>query len=226
MELVQIAHIECDFPEKFGIPRQSSLVMTEGKIVFEKEYANPDAVRGLEDYSHLWLIWHFSKTKTDGFVPTVRPPRLGGNKRMGVFATRSPNRPSPLGLSSVELVKIEIENGAPVLYIKGADLVCGTPIFDIKPYLPFTDSHPDARGGFADDVKEHFSKVEIADDVKEGIDEGSLSLIKELLGQDIRPSYQNDKDRIYGFTYGNFDIKFKAYDGVTRVISIAIKDKP
>ncbi len=220
MELKQIAHIECDFKEKFGIPRQSGLVMTNARIVFEKEYANPDSVRGIEDYSHLWLLWHFSKTEQIGFSPTVRPPRLGGNKRMGVFATRSPNRPNPIGLSSVELKGVMIENGVPVLYVAGADLVDGTPIFDIKPYLAFTDLHPDAKGGFADEVKEHFSKVEIPESVREGVDEHSLSVIKELLMQDIRPSYQNDKNRVYGFTYGKYDVKFTSHDGVTTVIEI------
>lgn len=224
MELVKIAHIECDFPEKFGIPRQSGLVMTKGRIVFEKEYANPDAVRGLEGYSHLWLLWHFSKIEREGFVPTVRPPRLGGNKRMGVFATRSPNRPNPIGLSSVKLVKVELEGGAPVLYIEGADLLDGTPIFDIKPYLPFTDSHPEARGGFADDVKEHSVEVEIADGAADGADGETLSLIKELIAQDVRPSYQKDTDRIYGLCYGNCDVKFKYEDGKVYVISIAIRD--
>lgn len=226
MELVKIAHIECDFSEKFGIPRQSGLVKTKARIVFEKEYANPDAVRGLEGYSHLWLLWHFSKMEKEGFVPTVRPPRLGGNKRMGVFATRSPNRPNPIGLSSVELCGIEIKNGSPVLHIAGADLLDGTPIFDIKPYLPFTDSHPDARGGFADEVKEHSQRVEIPEDVARGVNGESLLLIKELLSQDIRPSYQNDEDRVYGFTFGKYDVKFKSHDGVTSVIAIAIKDEP
>ncbi len=226
MELVKIAHIECDFSEKFGIPRQSGLVKTKARIVFEKEYANPDAVRGLEGYSHLWLLWHFSKMEKEGFVPTVRPPRLGGNKRMGVFATRSPNRPNPIGLSSVKLVKVELEGGAPVLYIEGADLLDGTPIFDIKPYLPFTDSHPDARGGFADEVKEHSVEVEIADGAADGADGETLSLIKELIAQDVRPSYQKDTDRIYGLCYGNCDVKFKYEDGKVYVISIAIKDEP
>lgn len=220
MEIKQIAHIECDFPEKFGIPRQSGLVMTKAKIVFEKEYANPDAVRGIDDYSHLWLLWHFSKTEQSGFSPTVRPPRLGGNKRMGVFATRSPNRPNPIGLSSVKLDEVRIENGAPVLYISGADLLDGTPIFDIKPYLAFTDMHADAKSGFADDVKEHYSKVEIPKGVGDGIDGQALSVIKELLTQDIRPSYQNDEERVYGFTYGKYGIKFKSHDGVTSVIEI------
>ncbi len=225
MELVQIAHIECDFPEKFGIPRQSGLVMTKARIVFEKEYANPDAVRGIEYYSHLWLIWHFSKTQGGAFAPTVRPPRLGGNKRMGVFATRSPNRPNPIGLSSVKLERVEIQNGAPVLYVSGADLLDGTPIFDIKPYLPFTDMHPDAKGGFADDVREHCCEVDIPEGVGEGIDEQTLSVIKELLMQDIRPSYQNDKDRIYGFTYGKYEVKFKSYNGVTTVLSVMRSDE-
>lgn len=162
----------------------------------------------------------------EGFVPTVRPPRLGGNKRMGVFATRSPNRPNPIGLSSVELCGIEIKNGSPVLHIAGADLLDGTPIFDIKPYLPFTDSHPDARGGFADEVKDHYQRVEIPEDVARGVDGESLLLIKELFSQDIRPSYQNDEGRVYGFTFGKFDVKFKSHDAVSTVIAIAIKDEP
>lgn len=223
MELVQIAHVECDFSEKFGIPRQSGLVMTKAKIVFEKEFANPDAVRGLEDYSHIWLLWHFSKMEKEGYSPTVRPPRLGGNKRMGVFATRSPNRPNPIGLSSVRLRAVEIKNGVPVLHVEGADLVSGTPIFDIKPYLAFTDSHPDANGGFADTVKEHSQRVEISDEIALSVDEESLTLIKELLSQDVRPSYQNDENRVYGLTFGKYDVKFKSYGDVVTVVSIAIK---
>ena len=206
-----IARIYTEFDEKFGIPRQSGLVSeTVGKIVFEPEYRNPEALRGLEGYSHLWLIWCFSKAERDVWSPTVRPPRLGGNKRMGVFATRSPYRPNPIGLSSVKLLEIkQTDNEGTVIYVGGADLLSGTPIYDIKPYLSFTDSHPDAKGGFADEVKEYEIKVEISENVKNQLSTEEEKKLVALLRQDPRPSYKPEDEKIYGMKLGGKEIKFK-----------------
>lgn len=220
MVLKQIAHIECDFCEKFGIPRQSGLVETAARIVFEKDFADEKAFRGIQEYSHLWLIWHFSANKQGKFSPTVRPPRLGGNKRMGVFATRSPNRPNPIGLSSVKLEKVEIINGQPVLYVSGADLLNNTPIFDIKPYLAYTDSHADAKGGFSDEVRDYYLDVVIPKEICSSIPIERISEIRELISQDMRPSYQNDPDRIYGFSYAEYEIKFKVAERTAQVLQI------
>ncbi len=208
MQLKPIAKIYTAFPEKFGIPRQSGLVKTVGKIVFEKEYQNPTALRGLEDFSHIWLIWGFSLNDKKEFSPTVRPPRLGGNKRMGVFATRSPFRPNPIGLSCVKIEKIvsEEENGM-VIYVEGADLADKTPIYDIKPYLAYTDSHPDALGGFADDKLSYKLSVTTLCPT-DGISEKELSLIHEIIQNDPRPSYQDDADRVYKFSALGYDIEF------------------
>ena len=217
-----IARIHTDFKEKFGIPRQSGLVDSlRARIVFEPEYRVKEALRGIEDFSHLWLIWEFSEAKRDGWSPTVRPPRLGGNKRMGVFATRSPFRPNSIGLSSVRLIGIEhTESEGDVLIISGADLLDGTPIFDIKPYLPFTDSHPDAKGGFADEKKEYEAEVIIPDEVKKGISEHRLEEITELLLQDPRPSYRDDENREYGMSYADLEISFTATSMTLTVTSI------
>ena len=217
-----IARIHTDFKEKFGIPRQSGLVDSlRARIVFEPEYRVKEALRGIEDFSHLWLIWEFSEAKRDGWSPTVRPPRLGGNKRMGVFATRSPFRPNSIGLSSVRLIGIEhTESDGDVLIISGADLLDGTPIFDIKPYLPFTDSHPDAKGGFADEKKEYEAEVIIPDEVKKGISEHRLKEITELLLQDPRPSYRDDENREYGMSYADLEISFTATGRTLTVTSI------
>lgn len=217
-----IARIHTDFKEKFGIPRQSGLVDSlRARIVFEPEYRVKEALRGIEDFSHLWLIWEFSEAKRDGWSPTVRPPRLGGNKRMGVFATRSPFRPNSIGLSSVRLIGIEhTESEGDVLIISGADLLDGTPIFDIKPYLPFTDSHPDAKGGFADEKKEYEAEVIIPDEVKKGISEHRLEEITELLLQDPRPSYRDDENREYGMSYADLEISFTATSRTLTVTSI------
>ena len=206
-----IARIYTEFDEKFGIPRQSGLVAeTVGKIVFEPEYRNPEALRGIDGYSHLWLIWQFSEAVRDSWSPTVRPPRLGGNKRMGVFATRSPYRPNPIGLSSVKLIEIkQTESEGTVLYVGGADLLSGTPIYDIKPYLAFTDSHPEAKGGFADDVKEYEIEVELSDEVKSRLSEDELKKLVALLRQDPRPSYKSEDEKIYGMKLGGKEIKFK-----------------
>ncbi len=217
-----IAHIHTDFSTKFGIPRQSGLVNElEGRIVFEKEYRIPEAVRGIEEYSHLWLVWCFSKAVRDGWSPTVRPPRLGGNKRVGVFATRSPFRPNPIGLSSVKLLRVEhTADLGPVIYVAGADLMDGTPIYDIKPYLPFTDSHPDAKGGFSDDVRDYSVKVSVPQTLIDIVPEEKRKALLSVLSGDPRPSYQNDESRLYGFEFAGFEIKFSVYNDTLTVRSI------
>ncbi len=211
-----IARIHTEFPEKFGIPRQSGLVGSlKAKIVFEPSYRNADAVRGLEDFSHLWLIWQFSKAVRDNWSPTVRPPRLGGNKRIGVFATRSPFRPNAIGLSSVKIEKIDLNcENAPIIHVSGADLMDGTPIFDIKPYLAYTDSHPDAVGGFTENVADRRLTVEFEDGLIEKIREDLRQPLREVLAEDPRPSYQHDKDRVYGFAFAGYEIGFTV-DGKT-----------
>lgn len=206
-----IAHIKNDFTSKFGIPRQSGLVPEMmSQIIFEPEFRNPDAIRGLEDFSHLWLIWNFSQSKPTESL-TVRPPRLGGNKRMGVFATRSPFRPNPIGLSCVKIEKIEIDAElGPVISVLSADLMDGTPIYDIKPYIPYADCIPNAVGGFADNVKEYRLNVNMPSDICGDIDEKFKSALYEILANDPRPSYQNEPERIYSFEFGGYKIRFKA----------------
>lgn len=206
-----IAHIKNDFTSKFGIPRQSGLVPEMmSQIIFEPEFRNPDAIRGLEDFSHLWLIWNFSQSKPTESL-TVRPPRLGGNKRMGVFATRSPFRPNPIGLSCVQIEKIEIDADlGPVISVLSADLMDGTPIYDIKPYIPYADCIPNAVGGFADNVKEYRLNVNMPSDICGDIDEKFKSALYEILANDPRPSYQNEPERIYSFEFGGYKIRFKA----------------
>lgn len=222
-----IAHIHSDFPTKFGIPRQSGLVESlKAKIVFEPEYRNSDALRGMDEYSHLWLIWEFSEAKRDTWSPTVRPPRLGGNKRMGVFATRSPYRPNPIGLSCVKLEAIDFatENG-PVIIVSGADLLDGTPIYDIKPYLPFADSRPDAIGGFADTVKGDQLQVQCSEEVMLQIPKQHRQAVIDILAQDPRPHYQQDPTRIYGMEYANMEIKFRVEDTTLVVCEIIRKEE-
>ena len=222
-----IAHIHSDFPTKFGIPRQSGLVESlKAKIVFEPEYRNSDALRGMEEYSHLWLIWEFSEAKRDTWSPTVRPPRLGGNKRMGVFATRSPFRPNPIGLSCVKLETIDFtaENG-PVIIVSGADLLDGTPIYDIKPYLPFADSRPDAIGGFADTVKGDQLQVQCSEEIMLQIPKQHRQAVIDILAQDPRPHYQQDPTRIYGMEYANMEIKFRVEDTTLVVCEIIRKEE-
>lgn len=217
-----IAHIHNDFTDKFGIPRQSGLVETmPSRLVFEKEYRCREALRGIEEYSHLWLLWQFSKAQRDTWSPTVRPPRLGGNKRMGVFATRSPFRPNPIGLSSVRLLGVEesAEHG-PVLLVAGADLMDGTPILDIKPYLAYTDAHPDARGGFADAVREYALEVEFPEALQARLEPEQRATVTELLRQDPRPSYQNGPQREYAFSFGTRTVRFRVQNGVLTVTAV------
>jgi len=207
-----IARIHTDFKEKFGIPRQSGIAdELEAKIVFEPEYRVREAIRGIEDFSHLWLIWQFSEAVRDGFSPTVRPPRLGGNRRMGVFATRAPYRPNPIGLSSVRLLRVEhTADEGDVLIVGGADLLDGTPIYDIKPYLAYTDSHPDAVGGFADPVRDYSLKVDFCKELLSKIPISKQNALIKILEHDPRPSYQNDSEREYGFRFSGYEIFFKA----------------
>ena len=205
-----IARIQSDFPEKFGIPRQSGLIQElKAKIIFEPEYRNPDALKGLEGYSHIWLIWGFSKAVRKHWSPTVRPPRLGGNQRMGVFATRSPFRPNPLGLSLVRLDGIEpTEESGSILRVSGADLMDGTPIFDIKPYLPYVASYPDACGGFGTAQKDYRLDVDCPPAYFELIPPEHRDALLAILAQDPRPSYQQDPSRIYGMKYAMMNVKF------------------
>ena len=205
-----IARIHNDFSSKFGIPRQSGLVDSlTSTIVFEPEYRNPDAFRGLDGYSHIWLIWQFSEAVRQDWSPTVRPPRLGGNTRMGVFATRSPFRPNAIGLSSVRLEKIELHTSqGPVLHVAGADLLDGSPIFDIKPYLSYCDSHPEALGGFTGAVDKPELQVDFPKELLERLPQGLRKGILELLAQDPRPGYQNEPDRVYGMAFAGFEIGF------------------
>lgn len=205
-----IARIRTVFPTKFGVPRQSGLINAlKAVIVFEPEYRNPDALRGLEGFSHIWLIWEFSEAVRDKWSPTVRPPRLGGNTRMGVFATRSPFRPNALGLSSVKLDGIELHSDlGPILHVSGSDLMDKTPIYDIKPYLAFTDSHPEAVGGFADPCKDYALEVEFPEPWICLIPEEQREALLAVLAHDPRPSYQNDPERIYGLEFAGFDIRF------------------
>lgn len=212
-----IARIRTDFPTKFGIPRQSGLAATEAVIVFEEEYRREEALRGIEEFSHLWLLWEFSEAKRDTWSPTVRPPRLGGNRRMGVFATRSPFRPNPVGLSSVRLLGVERTEEGSVLRVSGADLLDGTPIYDIKPYLPFTDSHPDATGGFADERLSYSLQVEFPPECLSLVPEDKRAALTEILSEDPRPAYIDDPLREYGFPFAGMEIKFTVTDGVLTV---------
>ena len=205
-----IARIRSDFAEKFGIPRQSGLVNTlRAAVVFEPEFRNPDALRGIGDFSHLWLIWEFSEALRENWSPTVRPPRLGGNERVGVFATRSPYRPNPIGLSCVRLEEVRQEPAlGTILIVSGADLMDGTPIYDIKPYIPYADAHPEARGGFAQDAPKPTLAVDFPPDLLARIPEDRREALCAVLALDPRPSYQNDPTRIYGMRFAGCDIRF------------------
>jgi len=223
MEIRPIAHIRTEFPEKFGIPRQSGLAgRLTGKIVFEEEFRNIDAFRGLEDFSHLWLIWEFSANRHTGWQPTVRPPRLGGNTHMGVFATRSPYRPNPLGLSCVEIESVDLRSSeGPVIYVKGSDLMDGTPIYDIKPYIKYADSRPDAACGYVDGLSERKLNVKISPElVAKVTDDDVLAALVETLSLDPRPSYHNDPNREYGLSFAGYNIRFVVSDGVLDVVDI------
>lgn len=215
----QIAHIETPFREKFGVPRQAGLVDYEARVVFESEYRVPEAVRGLEEFDYVWLIWQFHLTAECRWSPTVRPPRLGGNKRVGVFASRSPFRPNALGLSSVRLLRVE---PGPVLVVSGADLVDGTPIFDIKPYIPYADSHPDARSGFAPEAP---TPLGVVDDhgLLLQLPEEKRKALEQTLQQDPRPHYQHDADRIYALRFDGWEVRFRVVDPWVEVVAMDVK---
>ena len=217
-----VARLYNDFTEKFGIPRQSGLVDSlRSTIVFEPEYRNADALRGLEGFSHLWLLWQFSEALRDGWSPTVRPPRLGGNRRIGVFASRSPFRPNPIGLSAVKLLRVEeSEQEGHVLIVAGADLLDGTPIFDIKPYLPFADCIEDAAGGYADAVKDHRLEVAIAYELLQKLPADKRQAAIDCIADDPRPSYQDDPARVYHMSFAGFDIAFTVSDGRADVTAV------
>ena len=217
-----IARIKTDFPTKFGIPRQSGLVeQLQAKIIMENPYRNPEAFRGLSDFSHIWLIWGFSEAKKDNWSATVRPPRLGGNVRMGVFATRSPYRPNPLGLSAVRLISVDMDPQlGPVLTVAGADLMDGTPIYDIKPYLPLSDCRTDAVGGFAERTKGERLQVNFPEALAARVPADRLEGLIAALADDPRPAYQNDPEREYGFPFAHLEIKFKVQDGVLTVTDV------
>lgn len=217
-----IARMKSDFPTKFGIPRQSGLVdALRSTIVFEPEFRNADALRGIEGFSHLWIVWQFSQAVRADWSPTVRPPRLGGNARMGVFATRSPFRPNHLGLSCVRLLGVEqtSDNGT-VLHVAGADLMDGTPIFDIKPYIPYSDAHPDASGGFTDNAGDFLLTVNFPSALLQKLPEEKREACVGILSHDPRPSYQRDPDRIYGLPFGGFDIRFRVEDTILTVVEV------
>ena len=217
-----IARIRSDFPAKFGVPRQAGLVEDlHSTVVFELPYRVPEALRGIEGFSHLWLIWEFSKNRREGWSPTVRPPRLGGNQRLGVFATRSPFRPNPIGLSCVKLERVELDTPeGPVLHISGADLVDGTPIFDVKPYIPYADCHPEAVGGCAGTAPEGALTVNIPPNLLERVPPDRRAALAGVLAQDPRPSYQNDPGRVYGFGFAGLEVRFCVKDGTLTVVDI------
>ena len=225
MEIKPIAHFRSPFKRKFGIPKQAGLVAElEGEVVFEPEYRNADALRGIEGFDYLWLIWEFSANRHAAKSPVVRPPVLGGNEKVGVFATRSPFRPNNIGLSSVRLSHVEWESSrGPVIHVKGADLMDGTPIYDIKPYVVYADCHPEARSGFVDERKWNKLQVEISDTVKnfllsQGMTEEKIGILKEVLAQDPRPHYQKDPHKVYGMPYEGMDIHFTVCNQILTVV--------
>ena len=226
MNIEPIAYIRTDFPEKFGIPRQSGLAASlKGKVVFESKYRNRDALRGLEGFSHMWLIWGFSANQpvTSEWQPTVRPPRLGGNGHMGVFATRSPFRPNPIGLSCVEIEKVQVDGEeGPVIFVRGADLMDMTPIYDIKPYVRYSDCRPHAVCGYVDCLKDTRLKVVLPEHLSQKIEDKSLipSLI-ECLGLDPRPSFHNDPDREYGMSFSGYNVRFRVDSGILYVVNVS-----
>ena len=220
-----IARMHSDFPTKFGIPRQSGLVeQLRSTVVFEPEFRNPDALRGIADFSHLWIIWQFSEAVRQGWSPTVRPPRLGGNTRMGVFATRSPFRPNNLGLSCVKLLGVEqTREYGTVLHVGGADLLDGTPIFDVKPYIPYADAHPDAAGGFTDTAGDFLLNVDFPAPLLALLPEEKREAAIQVLSHDPRPSYQRKPNRVYGLTFAGYDIRFQVQGDVLTVVEVAEK---
>lgn len=220
MEIQPIAKIKTDFKSKFGIPRQSGRVKAEGIIVFEKEYRNPNYIKSLEQFSHLWLIWEFSENKNHNNNATVRPPRLGGNQRTGVFASRSPFRPNNLGLSCVELKEIISTDNGFALAVSGVDLMNGTPIYDIKPYIPYTDCIVNAKGGYAEKNKAYSIDVNIPEKLLNKIPAEKQQVLLDILKDDPRPAYQNNSERIYGFPFADYEIKFKVKNNTLTVISI------
>ena len=232
MELKQIAHIENDYTDKFGIPRQAGLADVPGRVVFEPEYRREEAVRGLDGFDYVWLIWGFSETfaradevdprmKQLDWSPTVRPPRLGGNRRMGVFATRSPNRPNPIGLSSLRLERVEIDPVlGPVLYVRGVDLLNGSPIYDIKPYIPLADCHEGVRGGFTEEFDDYVLAVDFPAELLEMIPEEKRKGLLEALAQDPRPTYREEGDRVYGLSFGGFNLRFTVADKTLTVVAV------
>lgn len=223
MNIQPIAHIRTEFPEKFGVPRQSGLAgALRGTLVFTPEFRNPDALRGLEGFSHIWLIWEFSANRPQGWQPTVRPPRLGGNERMGVFATRSPFRPNPLGLSCVEVESIDLDtSNGPLIHVRGADLMDGTPIYDIKPYIKYADARPHAVCGYVDDLQERSLKVNIPKEIAVAIpDKTVLEALVQTLSLDPRPSYHDDPDREYGLSFAGLNVKFKVFLRILTVTAI------
>jgi len=221
MTLTPIAHYAGDFTEKFGIPRQSGLHDTVGRIIFTEEFANPDALRYLEEYSHIWLIWGFSAQKGEAFSPTVRPPRLGGNKRVGIFASRSPNRPNPLGLSAVKLLGMEHQSGKKlILHISGADVMHQTPIYDIKPYLLYADSIPTASAGMFGERPAPTLEVKVTEEMLAKIPAEKRETLLKALSYDPRPSYQNDPERLYHMQFAGFEITFRVEDGLLYVVEI------
>ncbi|MBQ6831904.1 MAG: tRNA (N6-threonylcarbamoyladenosine(37)-N6)-methyltransferase TrmO [Oscillospiraceae bacterium] len=222
IEMQIIARMKSDFPTKFGIPRQSGLVDTlRSTVIFEPQFRNTDALRGLDGYSHLWLIWQFSEAVRSEWSPTVRPPRLGGNTRMGVFATRSPFRPNAIGLSSVKLLGLEqTKTHGTVIHVAGADLMDGTPILDIKPYIPYSDAHMDAIGGFTDHAGDFLLQVNCSQALLRTVPTDKQAALLDVLSHDPRPTYQKDSDRIYGMDFAGFNVRFTVNDGLLQVIQI------
>ena len=222
VEMNVIARMKSDFPSKFGIPRQAGLIdQLRSTIIFEPEYRDPEALRGIEEFSHLWLIWQFSAAVRPGWSPTVRPPRLGGNERMGVFATRSPFRPNFMGLSCVRLLGVEhTKEYGTVLHVGGADLMDGTPIFDVKPYIPYGDCHPEASGGFTDRARDFLLTVDFPQDLLAQIPEEKRQALLGVLSHDPRPSYQKDPDRSYGLSFGGWDVKFQVREEILTVTQV------
>lgn len=223
MEITPIAHFKSPFTSKFGIPKQSGLAKDlPGRIAFEPAYRNADALRGLEGFTHLWMIWQFSANAHKANSPVVRPPVLGGNEALGVFATRSPYRPNPIGLSCVRIDHIDLDTKeGPVIHVLGADLMDGTPIFDIKPYLPYADCHPEATGGFTDTRSWPRLEVRLAESVRRQLTEQEAATLADILALDPRPHYQKNPNRIYGMPYGKWDVKFRVADGEVQVVGIS-----